>query len=232
MAPKLSLEAFFHHWAHPPLLAPAPTLGATYWGATFPRTSFIPTRGGRVREGACRQQGLLEAQREPGGTQVGVGAQVSKSTESVWTCGGIQEMEWRSGKGEGWWGVGAGPQVGLGFTEATGHWPRTWRNFVSTRLSPQVSAEPQGCQFRVLLSVTGPRSVSSLPTVAARLAARQADRGAPGGGRLRPAGKRPAALRGASSALRGRRGPGARSRDGEGCVSMSSREVTEGFREG
>lgn len=104
---------------------------------------------GRVREGARRQQGRLEAQRAPGGTQVGVGAQVSKSMESVWTCGGLEELDRSSGEG------GAGAQVGLGFTEATGRWPRTWRNFVSARLGPRVSAEPQGRQSRVLLSVTG-----------------------------------------------------------------------------
>lgn len=87
--------------------------------------------------------------------------------------------------------------MGLGFTEATGRWPRTWRNFVSARLGPRVSAEPQGRQSRVLLSVTGqlrPSLCVSPPAVAAPLAARQADSGAPGRGRLPAAGERPAGL--------------------------------------
>lgn len=160
MASKLSLEAFFCHRAHPPLLAPAPALGAVCWGATFPRTSFIPSRmqgqPGRVREGACRQQGLPEAQREPWGTQVRMGAQVSKSMESVWTCGGHRRdrMELR----EAGVGVGAGPQGGLGFPEALAL-AQDLEKLCVTRLGPQVSAEPQGCPLRVLLSVTGPGSV-------------------------------------------------------------------------
>lgn len=69
---------------------------------------------GRVREGARRQQGRLETQRAPGGTQVGVGAQVSKSMESVWTCGSLEELDRSSGEGEG--GAPGGPGL------YRGHW--------------------------------------------------------------------------------------------------------------
>lgn len=64
---------------------------------------------GRVREGARRQQGRLEAQRAPGGTQVGVGAQVSKSMESVRTRGGLEELDRAQGRGRGGGGAPGGP---------------------------------------------------------------------------------------------------------------------------
>lgn len=45
---------------------------------------------------------------------MGVGAQVSKSMESVWTCGGLEELDWSSGEGEG--GAPGGPGL------YRGHW--------------------------------------------------------------------------------------------------------------
>lgn len=65
----------------------------------------------------------VEARREPGGPRVGQG-------ESIWVGAPVSKSE-REGGGRGP-RKRAGPQVGLGFAEAMGHWPGTCRSLVST----------------------------------------------------------------------------------------------------
>lgn len=103
-------------------LAPGPLLGAGYRDAVFPKDVLHPTficqaslrRGSSARgggsEGAWRPTGGAGGEHLGGGT-------------------GKQEREGRGGRGSQ---KRAGPQVGLGFAEAMGHWPGTCRSLVST----------------------------------------------------------------------------------------------------